>query len=66
MAALDFKQPPPCPPGKHSLHPHSHVKVDGTWKPCSGRWFCQKCWTWHSGKQCDLPGAPKLPAGWLR
>lgn len=56
----------PC--GKHiEFHPHEHTRTDeGTWKPCSGRFSCTRCGTWQDGRQCHLPGAPKLPAGWLR
>lgn len=49
----------------HSLHPHSHV-TDGVAKPCGGRWWCQDCREWFSGKPCTVPGAPKLPAAWLK
>lgn len=51
----------------HNVHPHEHTKTDaGVWKPCSGRFWCAGCKEWHSDRQCDLPGAPKLPASWLK
>lgn len=58
----------PKPEG-HRLHPHEHYRLDTdgkAWKPCSGRFWCTSCKDWHSGKQCDLPGAPAIPAGWLK
>ena len=52
---------------RHRLHPHDHGKAgDGTPKPCSGRWYCLDCKEWASRKPCVIPGAPKLPPGWLR
>lgn len=52
---------------RHDFHPHEHTRMeDGRWKPCSGRFWCLKCREWTTGRQCDLPGAPELPAGWLK
>jgi hypothetical protein len=51
----------------HFARPHHHVRTEeGRWKPCSGRWWCTRCKTWLTGPQCDLPGAPQLPAAWLK
>ncbi len=65
MAVSGWKR---IPCGKHlEFHPHEHTRTDeGIWKPCSGRFSCARCGEWSAGSQCDLPGAPKLPAGWLR
>jgi hypothetical protein len=61
------KPPLPCLPGEHRFQAHEHVRMDdGRPKPCAGRFWCLKCLAWLSGPACVLPGAPKLPAGWLR
>ena len=65
MATTDWKRTP-CLKHKE-VHPHEHTRMDdGRWKPCPGRFSCAKCGEWQPGRQCDLPGAPKLPAGWLK